>query len=87
MANIKSARKRAKQNVIRRARNVEQRSRFRTAMKKVLKAADQGDKDAAQSLFKAAVPEIDKMAGKGLIKKNQAARYKSRLNARIRSIG
>ena len=86
MANIKSARKRAKQNVTRRARNVELRSRFRTAMKKVLKAAEQGDKDAAASLFKDAVPEIDKAVSKGIIKKNQAARYKSRLNARIRSI-
>ena len=86
MANIKSAKKRAKQNVVRRARNVEQRSRFRTAVKKVLKASAQGDKEAARQLFRAAVPEIDKMVSKGIIKKNQAARYKSRLNARIRSL-
>jgi len=86
MANIKSAKKRAKQNVARRARNVELRSRFRTAVKKVLKASDQGNKDAAQQLFRAAVPEIDKMVTKGIINKNQAARYKSRLNARIRAL-
>jgi small subunit ribosomal protein S20 len=86
MANIKSARKRARQNVTRREQNVELRSRFRTSMKKVLRAAEQGDKEAAQTLFRAAVPEIDKMVTKGILKKNRAAQYKSRLNARIRSI-
>lgn len=86
MANIKSAKKRAKQAVRRRERNVELRSRFRTAVKKVLKATQQGDKDAAQTLFKAAVPEIDKMVTKGILKKNRAANYKSRLNARIRDL-
>ncbi len=86
MANIKSAQKRAKQAVTRRARNVELRSRFRTAVKKVLKATQQGDKAAAQELFRAAVPEIDKMVTKGILKKNRAANYKSRLNARIRAM-
>jgi small subunit ribosomal protein S20 len=86
MANIKSAKKRAKQAVRRRERNVELRSRFRTAVKKVLKAAEQGDKDSAQALFRAAVPEIDKMVTKGILKKNRAANYKSRLNARIQAI-
>ena len=86
MANIKSAKKRARQNVTRRVRNVELRSRFRTAMKKVLKASAGSDKEAAQSLFRAAVPQIDKMVSKGIIKKNRAARFKSRLNARIRSM-
>lgn len=86
MANIKSAKKRAKQNVGRRARNVELRSRFRTAMKKVLKAHSEGKKDEARTLFMAAVPEIDKMVSKGVIKKNRAAQYKSRLNARIKAM-
>lgn len=86
MANIKSAKKRAKQAVRRRERNVELRSRFRTAVKKVLKATDQGDRDAAQALFRDAVPEIDRMVTKGILKKNRAANYKSRLNARIQAI-
>jgi small subunit ribosomal protein S20 len=86
MANIKSARKRAKQTIRRRDRNVELRSRFRTAVKKVLKATEQGDKNAAQELFRAAVPEIDTMVTKGILKKNRAANYKSRLNARIRAL-
>lgn len=86
MANIKSAKKRAKQMIRRRDRNVELRSRFRTAVKKTLKAVEEGDKDTAQTLFKAAVPEIDKMVTKGILKKNRAAVYKSRLNARIRAL-
>jgi len=86
MANIKSAKKRAKQNVVRRAHNVELRSRFRTAVKRVLNAHQKGDKDAAQASFKAAVPQIDKMVSKGIIKKNRGAQYKSRLNARIKGM-
>jgi small subunit ribosomal protein S20 len=86
MANIKSAKKRARQALKRRAHNVELRSRFRTAMKKVLKATQQGDKATAQQLFKAAVPEIDSMVTKGILKKNRAAHYKSRLNARVKAM-
>lgn len=86
MANIKSAKKRAKQAVRRREHNVELRSRYRTAMKKVLKAVQQGNKDAARDLFRAAVPEIDSMVTKGIIKKNRAAHYKSRLNARVKAL-
>lgn len=86
MANIKSAKKRAKQAIGRRDRNVELRSRFRTAVKKVLKATEQGDKNAAQELFRAAVPQIDRMVTKGILKKNRAAYYKSRLNARVRAM-
>lgn len=86
MANIQSAKKRARQNVKRRAHNVEQRSRMRSAIKKVLKAIQQGDKSAAEASFKEAVPEIDRMANRGLIKKNRAAQYKSRLNARLKAM-
>lgn len=86
MANIKSAIKRARQNEERREHNVALRSRMRTAMKKVLKAIAAGNKDAAQAEFKAAVPEIDRMVSKGLIRKNRAAQYKSRLNARLKGM-
>jgi small subunit ribosomal protein S20 len=86
LANIQSAKKRARQNVKRREHNVALRSRGRTAIKKVLKAIQAGDKEAAQSSFKDAVPQIDKMASKGLIRKNRAAHYKSRLNARLRAM-
>ena len=59
---------------------------MRTAMKKVLKAVQEGNKEQAGTELKAAVPVIDKMAGKGLIHKNAAARFKSRLNARVRAM-
>ncbi len=86
MANIQSAKKRARQGEKRRLHNVALRSRMRTSMKKVLKAISAGDKDAAAAEFRAAVPAIDKAANKGLIQKNRAAKYKSRLNARVRAM-
>ena len=86
MANIKSAIKRARQAETRRQHNVALRSRMRTSMKKVLKAIDSGDADAATALYREAVPQIDTMVNKGLIHRNKAARHKSRLNRRIRSL-
>lgn len=86
MANSAQARKRARQAEVRRQRNAGRRSEMRTEIKKVIKAIDAGDKTAAESAFKAAVPMIDNMAGKGLIHKNKAARHKSRLNAKIRAL-
>jgi len=62
------------------------RSRLRSAIRKVLLAVQKGDKDAAQASFKAAVPEIDRMVTKGIIRKNRAAHYKSRLNARVKAL-
>ena len=59
---------------------------MRSSMKSVLKAIQSGDKEAANAQFKAAVPEIDKAAGKGLIQKNRAAKYKSRLNVRVKAM-
>lgn len=86
VANIQSAKKRARQSEIRRLHNVALKSRMRSAMKKVLKAIQAGNKDAANAEFKAAIPEIDKAAGKGLIQKNRAAGYKSRLNNRLKAM-
>jgi small subunit ribosomal protein S20 len=45
-----------------------------------------GDKEAAQVSYRAAVPEIDRMVTKGIINKNRAAQYKSRLNARVKAL-
>ncbi|NNC64418.1 MAG: 30S ribosomal protein S20 [Gammaproteobacteria bacterium] len=86
MANIQSAKKRARQNVARRAHNMTMRSRLRSAIRKVLLAVQKGDKEAAQVSYRAAVPEIDRMVTKGIINKNRAAQYKSRLNARVRAL-
>ena len=86
MANIKSAAKRARQAERRRQHNIALKSRMRSAMKKVVNALNTGDAKAAEENYRAAVPEIDKMAGKGLIQKNKAARHKSRLNKAIKSL-
>ena len=86
MANIASAKKRARQQELRRQHNAGQRSMLRTQIKKVVSAIQSKDKDAATAAYKAAVPVIDSMADKGLIHKNKAARHKSRLNSQIRAL-
>ena len=86
MANSAQARKRARQAEKRRQHNSAQRSQMRTFVKGVHAAIAGGDKSAAQEAFKAAAPEIDKAVSKGLIHKNAAARYKSRLNAHVKGM-
>lgn len=86
MANIASAKKRARQAVRRRNHNASFKSRFRTYLKKVVSAIESGDKEAASASFKEAQPIIDKMVTKGIIHKNKAARHKSRLTARINAM-
>lgn len=86
MANSAQARKRARQNVTRRAHNTGRRSMMRTQIKNVLKAVAAEDKDGARSAYQDAVSIIDRSAKAGLIHKNSAARYKSRLNARVRAL-
>jgi small subunit ribosomal protein S20 len=87
VANIKSAEKRAKQAVRRRAHNVAARSRFRTSIKKVLTAIESGDKTKATEAFRAAQPVIDTMVNKGIIHRNKAARHKRELNAKLKALG
>jgi len=86
LANSPQSIKRARQAVKRREHNTGLRSRMRTLIKDTLKAITGGDKEAAAAAFKSAAPEIDKIANKGLIHKNKAARTKSRLNTRLRSM-
>ena len=86
MANSAQARKRVLQAVTRRERNMAQRSLVRTHIKKVRKAIAAGDSADAMAAFKAAVPVIDRMAGKDQIHRNKAARHKSRLNAQIKAL-
>lgn len=86
MANSPSARKRARQTENRRQHNASLRSMVRTSIKKVVKAIDAKDIDAAKVAYTAAVPVIDRMADKGIIHKNKAARHKSRLNAQIKAL-
>ena len=87
MANIKSAKKRAKQSEARRQRNVSARSMLRTAIKKVVKAIESKDKAGAEAAYKIAEPIMDRYGGRGLIHKNKANRHKSRLTAHIKALG
>ena len=86
MANSAQARKRARQAVQRRALNMSQRSELRTAVKSVRKAVAAGDKTAAQAVFKQAMSVIDRIADKGIVHKNTAARNKSRLSAAVKAL-
>lgn len=86
MANIQSAKKRARQSVKRRARNMSARSMLRSAVKNVVKALEANDAATAEAAMKSAEPILDRYSSRGLIHKNKAARHKSRLNARIRAL-
>ena len=86
MANSVSARKRARQAERHRMRNASMRSNVRTAIKKVLRAIEAGDKDAAVSAYKDVVPAIDRSVSKGIMHKNTAARNKSRLNQHVKDM-
>jgi small subunit ribosomal protein S20 len=86
VANIKSARKRARQSEKTRLHNMGLRSKMRTQIKIVVKAIDKGDKEAASAAYQAAVPVIDSMINKGIVSHNKAARHKSRLNKRIKAL-
>ncbi|MDR2877372.1 MAG: 30S ribosomal protein S20 [Chromatiales bacterium] len=86
MANTAQARKRIRQAEQRRSINGSMRSSVRTACKKVLKAVAGKDSAQAKAAFDAAVPEIDRMARKGIIHKNKAARQKSRLNRQLKAL-
>lgn len=86
MANSIQARKRVRQAEKHRRHNTPLRSTMRTAMKKVIRLIQAGDKQAAAEAFKAAVSVIDSAAGKGLIHRNKAARHKRRLNTHIKAM-
>ena len=86
MANTAQARKRARQAERHRQHNASCRSNMRTHMKNVVKAVAAGEKEGAAEAFKMAVPVIDRTVKLGLVHKNKAARFKSRLNARIKAM-
>ena len=86
MANSAQARKRARQAVKQRAHNASLRSTLRTAIKKVRKAIDAGDKAAAQAVFQESVSVIDSIADKRIVHKNKVSRHKSRLSAQIKAM-
>lgn len=87
MANTASARKRIRQTAKRNARNSARRSRVRTYIRKVEEAIASGDKSAAQDALRAAQPEMQRAANKGVFHDNTVARKISRLSARVKALG
>ena len=79
----KSALKANRQNVKRKEQNRQMRSRLRTALKAIRASLDENDVDGAKKALSATVSIVDKMATKGIIHRNTAGRYKSRLSARL----
>jgi small subunit ribosomal protein S20 len=86
MANTASARKRIRQTARRTLRNHARKSRMRTFVKKVEAAIAGGDKEAARAALIAAQPELQRVAGKGVVHRNTVARKLSRLSARIKAL-
>jgi small subunit ribosomal protein S20 len=79
----KSALKANRQNIKRREHNRQLRSRLRTSLKAIRASLDAKDIDGAKKALSATVSIVDKMATKGIIHRNTAGRYKSRLTARL----
>ncbi len=82
-----SAEKRARQSEKRRLTNKKAKSTVRTAAKKVQAAAQEKDKAGAQAALLVMIKEIDTAARKGIVKKNTAARKKSRMQRLVNTLG
>ena len=86
MPNIKSSAKRDQLAKARNAKNKAEKSALKTAVKKFDAAVAEGNKDAAESTYKAAVKAVDKAAGKNLIHKNNAANKKSKMTHKLNAM-
>jgi small subunit ribosomal protein S20 len=87
MANHLSALKRTRQTEKRTAINRANTTQLRSSLRTMRESIAKGDKAAAQKTFRETVSELDKAIQKGVLHKNTAARYKSRLSARVKAIG
>ena len=87
MANHVSALKRARQTESRSDRNRANTSRLRTSLRAMREAITAGDTKKAQDAFRGTASAIDKAVQKGVLHKNTASRYKSRLSTRVNKIG
>ena len=87
MPNHKSAEKRMRQNERRKSINRSNRTRLRTEIKKLRAALSGGDQNALQTVLSQTISSIDKSVQKGVLHRNAAARYKSRLTARVNQAG
>ena len=83
MASHASALKAHRQNIVRRERNRQMRTRLRSALRSIRSAVDAGDPAQVKDALKDTISLVDKMAAKGIIHRNTAGRYKSRLSARV----
>jgi small subunit ribosomal protein S20 len=86
MANHKSAEKRVRQTAKRNEINRSKRSKLRTSIKRLRAAVASHDKDASTALLSPTISLLDKAVNKGVIHKNTAARYKSRLSKHVAGI-
>ena len=86
MAYTSQAKKRARQNDKVRSHNASLRTVLRTALKKIVKAIQSGDKKIAKKQYDENISLIDRIADKKIIHKNKAARHKSRLNSAIKAL-
>ncbi len=86
MPNHKSAEKRDRQNVKRREVNRSNRSKLRTQIKRLRSALADSNQQQSRELLNPTVSIIDKAVNKGILHKNTAARYKSRLTSKVSSL-
>lgn len=86
MANHVSALKRARQTEFKTERNRANTSRLRSALRGIREATTAGDKKKAEEVYRQACSAIDKAAQKGVLHKNTASRYKSRLKVRVNKV-
>jgi len=86
MPNTKSAKKRLRQNLKRRARNRMVKRALRTQCRKVREAVKAGDVQRAEAEFRLAARKLDRAGARRIIHPNAAARLKSRLSARIKAL-
>jgi small subunit ribosomal protein S20 len=83
VASHDSALKAHRQNVKRREHNRQLRTRLRTALRDIRAAIDGGNPNDVKDALRQTISLVDKMASKGMIHRNTAGRYKSRLAARV----
>ena len=83
MASHASALKAHRQNIVRRERNRQMRTRLRGALRSIRTAIDAGDPAQVKDALRETISLVDKMASKGVIHRNTAGRYKSRLATRV----
>jgi small subunit ribosomal protein S20 len=83
MASHDSAIKAHRQSLAKRDANRQYRARLRGALRTIRTAIDSGDAAQVKDALRSTISLVDKMAGKKVIHRNAAARYKSRLAKRV----